>query len=39
VVVGYGRDYADVAPIRGILRTAGQQASHHLVDVIPLDAA
>lgn len=38
VVVGYGRDYADVAPIRGILRTAGQQTSHHLVDVIPLDA-
>ena len=36
VVVGYGRDYADVAPIRGVLRTGGAQTSRHLVDVIPV---
>jgi len=37
VVVAYGRDYADVAPVRGSLRTSGGQTSHQNVDVEPLD--
>jgi transglutaminase-like putative cysteine protease len=37
VLVGYGRDYADVAPIRGISRTAGGQKGRHSVDMIPLE--
>lgn len=37
VVIGYGRDYSDVAPVRGVLRTAGRQSSDHTVDVIALD--
>lgn len=36
ILVGYGRDYADVAPIRGVSRTAGGQSGHHTVDVIPV---
>lgn len=36
ILVGYGRDYADVAPIRGVSRTAGGQKGKHTVDVIPL---
>ncbi|WP_420569255.1 transglutaminase family protein [Thalassovita sp.] len=39
LVVGYGRDYADVAPLKGVLRTSGGQAGTHRVDVVPLDAA
>ena len=37
VLVGYGRDYADVAPIRGVSRTAGGQEGRHSVDMIPLE--
>lgn len=37
VVVARGRDYSDVAPVRGVLRTAGFQSSVHLVDMVPLD--
>lgn len=37
VLVGYGRDYSDVAPIRGVSRTAGGHSGRHSVDVIPLD--
>lgn len=37
VAVAHGRDYADVAPVRGTLRTSGAQESHHSVDVVPLD--
>jgi transglutaminase-like putative cysteine protease len=37
IVIGYGRDYSDVAPVRGVLRTAGAQSSDHTVDVIALD--
>lgn len=37
IVVAYGRDYDDVAPVRGVLRTAGGQSSRHGVDVVPLD--
>ena len=37
IVSAYGRDYSDVAPIRGVVRIAGDQVSSHRVDVIPLD--
>lgn len=36
IIVAYGRDYADVAPIKGVLRTSGAQDSHQAVDVVPL---
>lgn len=36
ILVAYGRDYDDVAPVKGVLRTAGGQASDQRVDVIPL---
>jgi transglutaminase-like putative cysteine protease len=36
ITVGYGRDYADVAPIVGILKTTGGQAIRHAVDVVPV---
>jgi transglutaminase-like putative cysteine protease len=34
IVVARGRDYADVAPVAGVLRTAGSQTSRQAVDVI-----
>lgn len=36
IVIGYGRDYADVAPIVGVLRTTGGHSSEQSVDVIPV---
>jgi len=36
IVVGYGRDYADVAPIVGILKTTGDHTGEQAVDVIPV---
>ena len=33
--VGYGRDYDDVAPIVGIVKIAGKQATEQSVDVVP----
>jgi transglutaminase-like putative cysteine protease len=36
IVVGYGRDYADVPPVRGVIRTAGGQTATQAVDVLPL---
>ncbi|MDJ0857754.1 MAG: transglutaminase family protein [Dinoroseobacter sp.] len=36
VAVAYGRDYADVAPVKGVLRTSGDQTSQHSVDVEPV---
>jgi transglutaminase-like putative cysteine protease len=36
IVVGYGRDYADVAPLRGQLRVAGGQRNTQAVDVTVL---
>ena len=36
IVVARGRDYADVSPIKAVLRTWGSQASHQRVDVVPL---
>jgi transglutaminase-like putative cysteine protease len=35
IIVGYGRDYSDVAPIVGVLRTTGSQTGVQAVDVIP----
>ena len=34
--VAAGRDYDDAAPVRGVLRSAGAQASLQRVDVVPL---
>lgn len=36
ITVAHGRDYSDVAPVKGAIRTAGGQDSHQAVDVIPL---
>jgi transglutaminase-like putative cysteine protease len=36
VVVAVGRDYDDIAPVRGVLRTAGGQISAQEVDVVPV---
>jgi len=36
IVVARGRDYGDVAPVRGVLRISGEQTSEQSVDVIPL---
>lgn len=33
IVIGYGRDYDDIAPVRGSMRGAGQQESDQSVDV------
>ncbi|WP_084421997.1 transglutaminase family protein [Henriciella litoralis] len=39
IVVGYGRDYSDVSPVKGVLRTASGQVSTQEVDVLPLENA
>jgi transglutaminase-like putative cysteine protease len=36
VAVAYGRDYHDVAPVKGVVRTSGDQRSEQRVDVKPL---
>ena len=36
IVVGYGRDYADVAPIKGVLRASGMSNVGQAVDVAPV---
>ncbi len=38
VVIAYGRDYSDIAPVKGVMRLAGGQRTSQAVDVIPLDA-
>ena len=35
VAVAFGRDYADVAPVAGVVTTTGAQATDHAVDVVP----
>jgi transglutaminase-like putative cysteine protease len=35
VMIARGRDYSDVAPVRGVLRSSGAQWSRQAVDVIP----
>ncbi|MDP3524280.1 MAG: transglutaminase family protein [Hoeflea sp.] len=37
IVVAQGRDYADLAPVRGAMRTAGGQTTDQSVDVIPVE--
>jgi transglutaminase-like putative cysteine protease len=39
IVVAVGRDYDDIAPVQGILRSAGPNVSTQSVDVIPVPAA
>ncbi|WP_160009227.1 transglutaminase family protein [Rhizobium sp. 18055] len=36
IVVAYGRDYSDVAPVIGVLKSYGGQRAVQAVDVIPL---
>jgi transglutaminase-like putative cysteine protease len=36
IVIARGRDYSDVAPVKGVLRTAGSQTTEQSVDVVPL---
>ncbi len=38
IVAAVGRDYQDVSPIAGVLRTSGTQETSQKVDVIPVDA-
>jgi transglutaminase-like putative cysteine protease len=39
IVVAYGRDYADVAPVIGVLKGYGQHKTTQAVDVIPVRQA
>lgn len=36
IVVGYGRDYSDVAPVSGVLRLDAGQTGRHSVDIVAL---
>ncbi|WP_146585707.1 transglutaminase family protein [Puniceibacterium confluentis] len=36
VSVAVGRDYSDVAPLKGAVRSSGGQKSRHAVDMVPL---
>lgn len=36
ITVAVGRDYADAAPVRGAVRTAGAQSAAHAVDMVAL---
>jgi transglutaminase-like putative cysteine protease len=36
IVVAYGRDYSDIAPVIGVLKGYGNQKTIHAVDVVPL---
>ena len=36
ITVGHGRDYSDVAPIVGRLKTTGGQVGDQSVDVVPV---
>ncbi|WP_440408776.1 transglutaminase family protein [Neorhizobium petrolearium] len=36
IVVAYGRDYADIAPVIGVLKGYGSQKAVQAVDVVPL---
>jgi transglutaminase-like putative cysteine protease len=37
ITVARGRDYRDVSPVMGVMRTTGGQDSRHSVDVVPAD--
>lgn len=36
IVVARGRDYGDIAPVKGVLRIAGDQKTEQAVDVVPV---
>lgn len=36
ISVAVGRDYADVAPVKGSLRSSGMHSTHHSVDMVPV---
>lgn len=36
IVVSYGRDYDDVAPVKGVLKVTGEQVTTQRVDVLPI---
>lgn len=36
ITIAHGRDYGDVSPVKGVLRTSGPQNTHHSVDVLPV---
>ncbi|MBJ3775003.1 transglutaminase family protein [Acuticoccus mangrovi] len=38
VVIAHGRDYSDVAPVRGVMRSHGDHTSKQAVDVVPITA-
>lgn len=38
IVIGYGRDYTDVAPVVGILKSTGEHDTCQSVDVLPVEA-
>ena len=38
IVVAHGRDYSDVAPVKGTLRSVGSQQTSQEVDVVPVTA-
>jgi transglutaminase-like putative cysteine protease len=35
ITIGHGRDYSDISPIVGVLRTSGRHETQQAVDVIP----
>lgn len=37
IVIGYGRDYSDISPVKGISRLAGGQTTKQSVDVLQLN--
>lgn len=37
ITIGHGRDYADISPIVGVLRTSGKHKTKQSVDVVRLD--
>ena len=38
IIIARGRDYNDVAPVKGVLRTSGMQDTDHAVDVVEVEA-
>ncbi len=39
VTIGYGRDYGDVAPVRGVMRSSGEHTTTQAVDLVPMEDA
>lgn len=37
IIVARARDYFDIAPVKGVMRSAGEQSSEQAVDVVPLE--